>query len=106
MAVLFKIQVGCLAGAMVLGKLSVPGAILIWIIVGQGPTALAVGAGGCRLATFGYHYSSFSLSLGDGPISTDILSQRAIKPKTTNQSKFKFLLCTKYLQRSSSPHYY
>ena len=33
---------------MVLGKLLVPGRPTIWIIVGQGPTALAVGAGwGC-----------------------------------------------------------
>ena len=30
----------------VLGKLSVPGRPTIWITVGQGPTALAVGAGG------------------------------------------------------------
>ena len=30
---------------MVLGKLPVPGRPTIWIIVGQGPTALAVGAG-------------------------------------------------------------
>ena len=33
-------------GAMVLGKLPVPGRPTIWITVGQGPTALAVGAGG------------------------------------------------------------
>ena len=33
-------------GAMVLGKLPVPGRPTIWIIVGQGPTALAVSAGG------------------------------------------------------------
>ena len=33
---------------MVLGKLPVPGRPTIWIIVGQGPIALAVGAdGGC-----------------------------------------------------------
>ena len=31
---------------MVLGKLPVPGRPTIWISVGQGPTALAVGAGG------------------------------------------------------------
>ena len=31
---------------MVLGKLRVPGRPTIWIIVGQGPTALAVGGGG------------------------------------------------------------
>ena len=30
---------------MVLGKLPVPGVLLIWIILGHGPTALAVGAG-------------------------------------------------------------
>ena len=41
--------VGCWGwsgGAMVLGKLPVPGRPTIWITVGQGPTALAVGAGG------------------------------------------------------------
>ena len=31
---------------MVLGKLPVPGRPTIWITVGQGPTALAIGAGG------------------------------------------------------------
>ena len=31
---------------MVLGKLPVPGRPTVWITVGQGPTALAVGAGG------------------------------------------------------------
>ena len=31
---------------MVLGKLPVPGRLTIWITVGQGPTALVVGAGG------------------------------------------------------------
>ena len=47
------------------------GVLLIWMIVGQGPIALAVGAGG---GLFGHFYSPlsfpsfFSLSLGDGPI--------------------------------------
>ena len=36
---------GWSGGAMVLGKLPVPGRPTIWITVGQGPTALAVGAG-------------------------------------------------------------
>ena len=55
---------------MVLGKLLVPGRPTIRMIVGQGPIALAVGAGG----VFGHFCSplsfvfSFSLSLGDGPI--------------------------------------
>ena len=34
---------GWSGGAMVLGKLPVPGRPTVWIIVGQGPTALAVG---------------------------------------------------------------
>ena len=58
-------------GAMVLGKLPVPGRPTIWITVGQEPTALTVGAGG---GFFGHFYSHLSflsfcsLSLGDGPI--------------------------------------
>ena len=37
---------------MVLGKLPVPGRPTYWIIVGQGPIALAVGAGGGCLDIF------------------------------------------------------
>ena len=37
---------GWSGGAMVLGKRPVPGRPTIWMIVGQGPTALAVVAGG------------------------------------------------------------
>ena len=51
---------------MVLGKLPVPGRPTIWITVGQGPTALAVGAAVGCLDIF--TLISFSLSLGDGPI--------------------------------------
>ena len=54
-------------GAMVLGKLPVPGRPTIVITVGQGPIALAVGAGGAGLDIFTLIYP-FSLSLGDGPI--------------------------------------
>ena len=55
---------------MVLGKLPVPGRPTIWMIVGQGPIALAVGAGGGGLDIFTvlYPFSSFPLSLGDDPI--------------------------------------
>ena len=62
---------GSSGGAMVLGKLPVPGRPTIWITVGQGPTALVVGAGGGCLDIFTLIYPflfSFSLSLGDGPI--------------------------------------
>ena len=50
---------------MVLGKLPVPGRHTIWIIVGQGSTALAVGAGGGCLAIFSlvYHFSFLTPSL-------------------------------------------
>ena len=44
---------------MVLGKLPVPGRPTIWIIVGQGPSALAVGAGGGCLDIFTLIYPSF-----------------------------------------------
>ena len=47
------------------------GVLLIWIRVGQGPTAPAVGAGGSCLDIFLssiISLFSFSLSLGDGPI--------------------------------------
>ena len=40
---------------MVLGKLPVPGRPTIWMIVGQGSVALAVGAGGGRLDIFILH---------------------------------------------------
>ena len=45
-------------------------AIVIWIIVGQGPIALAVGVGGGLVGHFTFlcPFPSFSLSLGDGPI--------------------------------------
>ena len=165
---------------MVLGELPVPGRPTLWMKVGQGPTALAEGAGGgcldiftlvclfyrlkyclkgplnqkqltnhkappssapsprpvmyflrsrgyvpgggrvvrwcwvnfqcrgvlqldysrarayctcsrCGWVLFGHFYShlsflfSFSLSLGVGPIKTEILSQRSVEPKTTKQ---------------------
>ena len=78
---------------MVLGKLPVPGR----------PTILNNSRGRayctcsrCGWGLFGHFYShlsflsSFLLSLGDGPIQTEIRSQRAVKPKTTNQP-FSFL---------------
>ena len=49
---------------------------------------LAVGAGWGSLDIFS-HLSllfPFSLCLEDGPILTEILAQRAVKPKTTNQA--------------------
>ena len=56
---------GWSGGAMVLGKLPVPGRPTLWITVGQGPTALAVGAGGgCMdIFTLIYPFSPLSPSL-------------------------------------------
>ena len=53
-----------------LGKLPVPGRPTILNTVGQGPIALAVGAGGRGLDFFTliYPFPYFSLPLGDGPI--------------------------------------
>ena len=47
---------------MVLGKLPVPGRPTIWITVGQGPTALAAGAGGGCSDIFTLIYPFFPLS--------------------------------------------
>ena len=53
---------GLSGGEMVLGKLPVPGHPTIWVIVGQGPIALAVGAdGGClNIFTFLHLFSPLS----------------------------------------------
>ena len=42
----FSYYLGWSGGAIVLGKLPVPGRPTSWMIVGQGPIVLAVGAGG------------------------------------------------------------
>ena len=70
---------------MVLDKLPVPGRPTVWMIVGQGPIALAIGAGGVffldiftLLCPFSFF---FILSLGDGPIWTEILSKGPLNPK-------------------------
>ena len=57
-------------GAMVLGKLPVPGRPTIWTIVGQGLIVLVVGAGGgcLDILTLLHPFSPLSPSLGDGPI--------------------------------------
>ena len=56
---------GWSGGAMVLGELPVQGRPTIWMIVGQGPIVLAVGAGGgCfDIFTLLYLFSSLSPSL-------------------------------------------
>ena len=53
---------GWSGGAMVLGKLPMLGRPTVWIRVGQGPTALAVGAGGGCLDIFTRDYLFCPLS--------------------------------------------
>ena len=53
---------GWSVGAMVLGKLPVPGRPTVWITVGQGPTVLTVGAGGGCLDIFTLFYPFSPLS--------------------------------------------
>ena len=79
---------GWLGGAMVLGKLPVPGRPTIWLIVGQGPTVLAVGAGGGCLDIFTliYLYSPLSPSLWEtARYRLKYCLKGPLNPKTTNQ---------------------
>ena len=90
---------------MRLGKLPVPGRPTILITVGQGPIALAVGAGGGGLDIFTLIYlSSLSPSLWEtARYRLKYCLKRAVKPKTTNQPTllipthtmhfYKILLC-------------
>ena len=59
----FSLYKGWSGGAVVPGKLLVPGRPTVWITVGQGPTALAVGAGGGCLDIFTLIYPFSPLSL-------------------------------------------
>ena len=64
------------------------GVLLIWIRVGQGPTALAVGTGGGCLDIFFISsiISVFFLPLSnDSPMYRLKYFSRAVKPKTTSQ---------------------
>ena len=53
---------GWSGGAKVLGKLPMPGRPTIWITVGQGPNALALGAGEGGLDIFSFIFPFFPLS--------------------------------------------
>ena len=76
---------------MVLGKLPVPGRPTIWMIVGQGPVALAVGAGGgcLDIFTFLYLFSPLSPSLWEtARYRLKYCLKRPLNPKQpTNQPK-------------------
>ena len=72
------------------------GVLLIWLTVGQGPTALAVGAGGGCLDIFYriYHFSFLSPSLWEtARYRLKYCLKGPLSPKTINQSIFSFSLC-------------
>ena len=78
---------------MVLGKLPVPGRPTIWIAVGiavgQGPTALAVGAGGGCLDIFTliYPFSPLTIAPPDHPLK--VLGKLSVlgRPTTLDESR-------------------
>ena len=87
---------------MVLGKLPEPGRPTIWITVGQGPTALAVGAGGGCLDIFTliYPFSFLSPSLWEtaryrlkyclkGPLNPKQPTRGSLKDCTSHCSSYK-----------------
>ena len=83
------VEGGWSGGAKVLGKLSVPGRPTIWIIVGQGPTALAVSAGGGCLDIFTLIYPFFPLSPSLWETAQYRLKyclKRPLNPKPTNHN--------------------
>ena len=84
---------------MVLGKLPVPGRPTIWITVGQGPTALAVGAGGGCLDIFTliYHFSPLSPSLWEtARYRLKYCLKGPLNPKQPTNLKVVFRLYEKY----------
>ena len=66
---------GWSGGAMVLGKLSVPGRPTIWMTVGQGPIVLAVGAGGF------FFLDIFTLVCPFSPLSPSLWETARYRPK-------------------------
>ena len=71
---------------MVLGKLPVPGRPTIWMKVGQGPIALAVGAGCLDIFTLLYPFSPLSPSLWEtARYRLKYCLKGPFNPKTTNQ---------------------
>ena len=84
--------VGWSGSAMALGNLSVPGRPTIWMVVGQGPTALAVGAGvGCLdILTLIYPFSPLYPSLWEtARYRLKYCLKGPLSPKQPTNQKFK-----------------
>ena len=91
---------GWSGGAMVLGKLPVPGRPTIWMIVGQGPNALTVGGGGgcLDIFTFLYPFSSLSPSFWEtARFRLKYCLKGPLSPKQpTNQPMFYYLIISEF----------
>ena len=72
---------------MVLGKLPVPGCPTVWVIVGQGLIAHAVGAGG---GLFGHFYSSLSFF-------------SSLSPSLWKTGRYRLKYCLKGLLKPKQP---
>ena len=105
---------GWSGGAMVLGKLPVPGRPTILITVGQGPIALAVGAGGGGLDIFTliYPFSSFSHSLGTARYRLKYCLKGPLNPKQPTKSssfwetaRYRLKFCLKGLLNPKPTNY-
>ena len=83
--ILFMVRICSPGGGRVVRRcwvnLQCRGVLPIWITVGQGPIALAVGAGG-GLFKKKFSRISFLFSIS---LSREILPQRTVKPKSTSQ---------------------
>ena len=99
---------GWSGGAKVLGKRPVPGRPTIWITAGQGPTALAVGAGGGCLDIFTlvYPFSPLSPSLWEtaryrlkhclkGPLNPKQPTNQNLSPSLWETAQYRLKYCFK-----------
>ena len=90
---------------MVLGKLPVPGRPTIWMIVGQGPIALAIGVGGGCLNIFTLLslFSPLSPSLWEtARYRLKYHLKGPLNPKTTNQpNQYKKKITLIYLKSAA-----
>ena len=83
-------------GAAVLSNFQCGGIQLIWTAIGQGPTGLAVGAGGeigwGLVVFFLSPLLSFYHSLENSSKFIEILAQRTVKPKATTNQLYECLI--------------
>ena len=88
-------------GAMVLAKLPVPGVLLIWIIVGQGPIALAVSAGFFSHLSVVFFFLPLSGSAARYELKRCLKGPLNPKQPTNQATKIKFCFLSQIVNRGS-----